>query len=172
VPLPRAGKAADHSRGAGVARDGDRPDRYRGVAGAATSVVTPNVECPKLGGCGRCVKITPTGISTSSPNATASAVRRGCYVPVCCCWRHRPKDKEPISQPDPSGVGVPKTPERIGGCRVIIFQRELTENDSQIRLRAFERWQARGCPHGSDQEDWFTAEEDIRSGHPSSRPST
>jgi hypothetical protein len=32
-----------------------------------------------------------------------------------------------------------------------------------VALRAYELWQARGCPVGSDQEDWFNAEEELRS---------
>jgi hypothetical protein len=34
-------------------------------------------------------------------------------------------------------------------------------NESLVRVRAYELWQARGCPDGSDQEDWFTAEEEL-----------
>ncbi len=32
-----------------------------------------------------------------------------------------------------------------------------------IAVLAYELWQARGCPHGSSQEDWFHAAEDLRS---------
>ena len=35
-------------------------------------------------------------------------------------------------------------------------------DQSSIRIRAYERWEARGRPDGSDQEDWFTAEEEVR----------
>jgi hypothetical protein len=35
-------------------------------------------------------------------------------------------------------------------------------DESLIRIRAYERWEARGRPDGSDQEDWFTAEEEMR----------
>lgn len=34
---------------------------------------------------------------------------------------------------------------------------------SAIAALAYEHWQARGCPHGSPQEDWFHAAEDLRS---------
>ena len=34
-------------------------------------------------------------------------------------------------------------------------------NESLVRVRAYELWQARGCPDGSDQEDWFTAEQEF-----------
>ena len=32
-----------------------------------------------------------------------------------------------------------------------------------IAVRAHELWQARGCPEGSPQEDWFRAAEELRS---------
>jgi hypothetical protein len=32
-----------------------------------------------------------------------------------------------------------------------------------IAARAHELWQARGCPEGSSQEDWFRAAEELRS---------
>jgi hypothetical protein len=34
-------------------------------------------------------------------------------------------------------------------------------NESLVRIRAYELWQARGCPDGSDQEDWLTAEQEL-----------
>ena len=38
---------------------------------------------------------------------------------------------------------------------------ELTANESLIRLRAYERWKGRGCPDGSDLEDWLAAEQEL-----------
>jgi hypothetical protein len=32
-----------------------------------------------------------------------------------------------------------------------------------IAARAYEHWQARGCPNGSPEEDWFQAAEELRS---------
>jgi len=32
-----------------------------------------------------------------------------------------------------------------------------------IAALAYELWKGRGCPHGSSQEDWFHAAEDLRS---------
>lgn len=37
----------------------------------------------------------------------------------------------------------------------------LTERERMIAERAYYRWQARGAPHGSDQQDWFEAERDL-----------
>lgn len=34
---------------------------------------------------------------------------------------------------------------------------------NDIAVRAHELWQARGCPEGSSQEDWFHAAEELRS---------
>jgi hypothetical protein len=34
---------------------------------------------------------------------------------------------------------------------------------AEISALAYEHWQARGSPHGSAQEDWFHAAEDLRS---------
>ncbi len=31
----------------------------------------------------------------------------------------------------------------------------------QIARRAYERWCERGCPHGTDQQDWYDAECEI-----------
>src|ERR1700733_6662996 len=34
---------------------------------------------------------------------------------------------------------------------------------AEIATLAYEHWRLRGCPHGSPQEDWFHAAEDLRS---------
>ena len=34
-------------------------------------------------------------------------------------------------------------------------------DESKIRSYAYELWLARGCPNGSDQEDWFRAKEEV-----------
>jgi len=38
-----------------------------------------------------------------------------------------------------------------------------TFGHDEIAARAYELWQARGCPDGSRQEDWFHAAKDLRS---------
>jgi hypothetical protein len=35
------------------------------------------------------------------------------------------------------------------------------ENSEQIAALAHEFWQARGCPEGTPEEDWFRAEQEI-----------
>lgn len=37
----------------------------------------------------------------------------------------------------------------------------MNETDAMIAQRAYEIYQSRGCGHGSDQEDWFTAEKEL-----------
>jgi len=37
-------------------------------------------------------------------------------------------------------------------------------DESSIALLAYHLWLARGCPHGSDQEDWFLAESMLKDG--------
>jgi hypothetical protein len=34
---------------------------------------------------------------------------------------------------------------------------------AEIAALAYDHWRARGCPHGSPQEDWFQAAEELRS---------
>ena len=46
---------------------------------------------------------------------------------------------------------------------VIVRAQEATEEDSPVL--AYKLWQARGCPEGSSQEDWFRAVEELESRH-------
>jgi len=34
------------------------------------------------------------------------------------------------------------------------------EHKEKIAQLAYDLWQARGCPHGSPEEDWFAAEQE------------
>lgn len=43
-------------------------------------------------------------------------------------------------------------------------------DEEQIRLKAFELWQGRGCPIGSPQDDWFMAKVSLENAAQSSRP--
>ena len=38
----------------------------------------------------------------------------------------------------------------------------LTFPHDQIAALAYSYWQARGCPHGTCEEDWFRAEEELK----------
>jgi len=35
-------------------------------------------------------------------------------------------------------------------------------SQDKIAMRAYEKWCQRGCPHGTDQQDWYEAEREIR----------
>ena len=37
-----------------------------------------------------------------------------------------------------------------------------TVDEGAIAVRAYELWQARGCPGGSPETDWLQAEEELR----------
>ena len=42
---------------------------------------------------------------------------------------------------------------------------ELSRSENthaQIAIRAYQRWERRGCPIGSPEEDWVQAEEELR----------
>lgn len=39
---------------------------------------------------------------------------------------------------------------------------EETVDANQIAALAYQLWQERGCPSGSDQEDWFRAEQELK----------
>jgi hypothetical protein len=39
-----------------------------------------------------------------------------------------------------------------------------TFGHDEVAALAYELWQARGCPNGSPEEDWFRAAEELRSG--------
>ena len=38
---------------------------------------------------------------------------------------------------------------------------QQTPTQEQIAVRAYELWEARGCPTDSSEEDWFTAEAQL-----------
>ena len=37
-----------------------------------------------------------------------------------------------------------------------------TVSESTIAVLAYQLWQERGCPIGSDQDDWFQAEKELK----------
>lgn len=39
---------------------------------------------------------------------------------------------------------------------------DLGPTDDEIAARAYQRWHERGCPHGTPEEDWHRAEEELR----------
>jgi hypothetical protein len=54
------------------------------------------------------------------------------------------------------------TTRREGGIATTAVEKTSTpENWQEIAVLAYEYWQARGCPDGSPDEDWFKAEQKI-----------
>jgi hypothetical protein len=57
---------------------------------------------------------------------------------------------------------------KIDPSRTVTKQPEVqhdmaqTSDEDAIAARAYECWQERGCPIGSDQEDWFKAENEVK----------
>jgi len=39
----------------------------------------------------------------------------------------------------------------------------------EIKMRAYQLWAQRGCPHGSADQDWYQAEQELRAKHGSQR---
>jgi hypothetical protein len=74
-------------------------------------------------------------------------------------------------------IGELRTKAKVGGQRTaretlkevtimsddLLMQRVQNSPQEERALRAHRIWEERGCPIGSPQEDWFRAEEEIRS---------
>ena len=45
----------------------------------------------------------------------------------------------------------------------LVTQQTQNAPQEERALRAYRLWEERGCPIGSPEEDWFRAEEEIRS---------
>lgn len=52
----------------------------------------------------------------------------------------------------------------MGTARALATARIIERpTEEQIAIVAYEMWEARGCPHGSSDEDWFAAEARLAS---------
>jgi hypothetical protein len=58
-------------------------------------------------------------------------------------------------------IGVLETDPKMEATGNELEAQLKNASESLVRIRAYELWQARGCPNGSDQEDWFTAEQEF-----------
>lgn len=47
--------------------------------------------------------------------------------------------------------------------------RTTDPDHTQVEVLAYQLWCERGCPNGSDQDDWFRAEEHLRNANKSVR---
>jgi Protein of unknown function (DUF2934) len=59
-----------------------------------------------------------------------------------------------------SGAAVSILEDPVGEAALALSARE----HQQIAQLAYSYWQARGCPDGSPEEDWFRAEADLQNG--------
>jgi BRCT domain type II-containing protein len=64
--------------------------------------------------------------------------------------------QQPVTQPRRTAQAGPAL-ESQGSSRGTTSHRSADE----IARRAYELWQQRGAPHGSDQEDWHAAEREL-----------
>jgi hypothetical protein len=48
----------------------------------------------------------------------------------------------------------------------VAVEETATENHDEIAAVAYHLWQERGCPFGSDQQDWFRAEIELKNRKP------
>jgi hypothetical protein len=55
------------------------------------------------------------------------------------------------SSPAPNSSGKPSPDEKLGSSAL----------HNRIALRAYQLWEERGRGHGSDLQDWFTAEQEV-----------
>jgi hypothetical protein len=54
------------------------------------------------------------------------------------------------------------TTKRKGGLTTTALEETSEpENQEQIAALAYSFWQARGCPEGTPEEDWYRAEQEI-----------
>ncbi len=60
-----------------------------------------------------------------------------------------------------SRVMSPPTQPQQTGARMTTPQSSMPTHE-QIAMRAFERWCKRGRPHGTDRQDWFEAEMELK----------
>ena len=65
-----------------------------------------------------------------------------------------------MANPQKARIAVSRTD--AGARAVPASANEATVPAEKIAVRAYEIWQATGCPHGKHEEHWYTAEREIR----------
>jgi DUF2934 family protein len=66
------------------------------------------------------------------------------------------KSKRSPQQSDP-----PTQPLSLQNIEDLNWKWEMQQEHLAIELRAYELFEARGCEHGHDSEDWFRAESEL-----------
>src|SRR5688572_5674256 len=65
--------------------------------------------------------------------------------------------KSTTPQPAKTPMAQPATPQSPAG------QAQQGQVPAEkIAMRAYEKWCERGCPHGTDQNDWYEAEQELK----------
>jgi len=59
-------------------------------------------------------------------------------------------------------AAIAENPNKPAQSAVQMAGAETGCNDDGIAALAYKLWQERGCPLGSDQEDWFRAENELK----------
>lgn len=59
-------------------------------------------------------------------------------------------------------TGIPENPNESAESAAQTAGVEQDRNQDAIAALAYQMWQERGCPLGSDQEDWFRAENELK----------
>jgi hypothetical protein len=72
----------------------------------------------------------------------------------------RSRPVEDVEQPE-SGEAPVQEPERVQEVERGSVDRDSVDPDVVAR-RAYQRFEERGRQHGADQDDWFTAERELR----------
>jgi hypothetical protein len=73
-------------------------------------------------------------------------------------------DKTPKKKTLAKNAAKPVPTDQNGGSQTQTGQ-SVTIPEYEIRRRAYELYQARGCQHGFDWDDWIRAEAEIMSRH-------
>jgi hypothetical protein len=68
------------------------------------------------------------------------------------------------AQPSPQRTEKRRRPLAEKSAHSATGRERRTIDWEQIARRAYERFEARGREHGRDQEDWFTAEQELLRG--------
>jgi len=59
-------------------------------------------------------------------------------------------------------AAIAENPNKPAESAVQTVGAEMSCNEDGIAALAYKLWQERGCPLGSDQEDWFRAESELK----------
>jgi len=70
--------------------------------------------------------------------------------------------KKEISELVEESAAITENPNEPAESAVPSAGAETACNEDEVAALAYKLWQERGCPIGSDQEDWFRAEDELK----------